>query len=289
MLEQARLIDWSTLQFHLMWIYEGPPSHTGKVVNRESEYYALWLVRRGSARITGERGVRVAEAGQWMVRELGPCSQEFSEDAEILSVNFKLAWPTGQHFLDVRQSLVLEAEAFPRLERTALPLLKQVNRTIGQAGLLLPGQRVDIHLFLATQARFIRWMEAFTDAAVNAGVSPTRLGLADERVIKAANLLERWPLDRPFDQSELERETGLTIQHLDRLFAKECQTTPGRYFDLRRLEQAKLRLATTSSSIKEIAYQLGFNSQSHFARWFGKRQKATPKDYRQHSQLIYRK
>lgn len=282
MLEQARLIDWSSLQFFLMWIYEAPP-HSGKIFTKRSEFFSMWLIRKGSVEITADGRTLRASEGQWVVRELGPCSQEFSPDAEILSVNFGLHWPTGEDFLNVRKTVIFEADRYPRLEVTARHLLRLVESQVGKAFHVLQAQRVDLHVFLDLQRELLNWVGVFVDTMTQEGMTATRLGITDARIIRATKLLNQWPLDTPIEQSLLAKEAGVTIQHLDRLFAKELHMSPGRYFEARRLGQAKRCLATTSDSIKETAFRLGFRSESHFSRWFKQHESVSPTVYRKNS------
>lgn len=68
--------------------------------------------------------------------------------------------------------------------------------------------------------------------------------------------------------------------HFARAFKTATGSSPHRYLILRRMERAKILLKVTRTSIAEIAYGLGFASQSHFIAQFRKAVGTTPKSYR---------
>lgn len=64
-----------------------------------------------------------------------------------------------------------------------------------------------------------------------------------------------------------------------REFKKLVGVTPYQYLIDKRLEQAKLLLSQPNANIGAIAYDLGFNDQSHFTRTFKGHFDLTPKQY----------
>lgn len=69
---------------------------------------------------------------------------------------------------------------------------------------------------------------------------------------------------------ELARLLGVSIRHLQRLFAARVQRCPQQLLKEERLRSAQ-QLLLTASSVKEVAYGLGFRQASQFSR-----------DYRHH-------
>ncbi len=69
--------------------------------------------------------------------------------------------------------------------------------------------------------------------------------------------------------------------YLIRMFSLGFGLTPIAYINRRRVEKAQLMLQTTSMSVKEIAYTLGFTDNSYFNRLFKKHTGLTPMNYRQ--------
>ena len=73
---------------------------------------------------------------------------------------------------------------------------------------------------------------------------------------------------------------GLTLQQLNNI----CRKVKGRSIlplvGLARLSAAQSELVNTSKSVKEIAFDLGFKTDSHFSNFFKRATKVTPGEYR---------
>ncbi|WP_308634576.1 helix-turn-helix domain-containing protein [Paenibacillus silvisoli] len=63
-------------------------------------------------------------------------------------------------------------------------------------------------------------------------------------------------------------------------FKKHFGVPPLKYVSRKRVDKAKILLATTTSSIKEIADQIGFKETNHFAKFFRKETGQSPTEYR---------
>ncbi len=75
-------------------------------------------------------------------------------------------------------------------------------------------------------------------------------------------------LGRPLDMARLSQEACLSKAQLYRLFRQELGLTPGEYLLAQRLEKARHYLVRQDISITEVAFELGFQSLSHFSRRF---------------------
>lgn len=74
---------------------------------------------------------------------------------------------------------------------------------------------------------------------------------------------------------------GLKPRHFLTVFSRCFGATPYRYVVGRRLEAAARRLACNAGSIAEIAYDVGYSSQSHFTAAFRRAYGETPRKYAQ--------
>lgn len=74
----------------------------------------------------------------------------------------------------------------------------------------------------------------------------------------------------------LAQTAGYSRAHFVRLFGRTTGTTPHRYVLLRRLEQARHLLLTSSLPLAEVASATGFSSQSHLNSAFVRRYRCTP-------------
>lgn len=85
---------------------------------------------------------------------------------------------------------------------------------------------------------------------------------------------------------DINLETVANIVHLNpsyfsSIFKKEVGVSFSNYLNKIRIEQSKLMLKNTDSSIVEIALEVGFEDQSYFSKVFKNLTKMTPKQYRQ--------
>ena len=85
------------------------------------------------------------------------------------------------------------------------------------------------------------------------------------------------------EKMELEtvgRAVNLSKYHLSRLFRQEMGISLGRYIEQRRIEYAKVLLASSSLSVGEIGERVGFGSSMYFSNVFRKTEGISPRGYR---------
>ena len=87
-------------------------------------------------------------------------------------------------------------------------------------------------------------------------------------------------LDRNITLAEIGSKVEMSPFHFARLFKQSTGLAPHRYVLERRIDRAKTLLLDTSLPLAEIAYRLGFASQSHFTALFRRFTSTTPKAYR---------
>jgi len=100
---------------------------------------------------------------------------------------------------------------------------------------------------------------------------------------RMTGLLE-WLLDHLAETLTVERMAecvAMSPRNFRRVFATTFDTTPARFVERLRLEQACLQLTSKQGSIERIASAVGFHSVDAFRRAFRNRYDATPGEYRQ--------
>jgi AraC family transcriptional regulator len=75
-------------------------------------------------------------------------------------------------------------------------------------------------------------------------------------------------------------QLGIGTHQFTRLFRQTMGFSPYRYVMQRRIERARVLLEKTSLPLAEIAFALGFVSQSHFTSMFRREVRTTPQSYR---------
>ena len=107
----------------------------------------------------------------------------------------------------------------------------------------------------------------------------TQAGLAPWQLGRAMDIIES-TLDRDVSLAGIAREVGLSRFHFLRAFKAATGLPPHRYQSQLRLARAKMLLRTTTLSIGEIASQVGYNDQGHFARRFRQHAGVSPTRFR---------
>jgi len=80
--------------------------------------------------------------------------------------------------------------------------------------------------------------------------------------------------------NELAESVKISPYHFSRLFKKETGYSPYEYVLKTRIDHAKVLLKKTELSVKEIAFKVGFNSESNFINTFSSRLGLTPNEFR---------
>src|SRR5262249_35621933 len=84
----------------------------------------------------------------------------------------------------------------------------------------------------------------------------------------------------PLDLEQIASEASFSPYHLIRLFRQAFDQTPHQYLIQRRIEQAKLLLATGELSVTEVCFEVGFQGLGSFSALFHRSVGQPPKIYR---------
>ncbi len=82
--------------------------------------------------------------------------------------------------------------------------------------------------------------------------------------------------------AEFAQSVNLSVWRLCHIFKSNVGMPPIRYLRLMRMERAKDLLESSFLSVKEIAFQVGLNDESHFVRDFKSTYGFSPALYRSH-------
>lgn len=82
------------------------------------------------------------------------------------------------------------------------------------------------------------------------------------------------------DLGQLSDLAGISIPHLHTLFKKFTNRSPYQFIQARRLQEAKVLLASTPLAIKEIAHRCGFRDVGNFCRVFKQNNGLTAQEFR---------
>lgn len=101
-----------------------------------------------------------------------------------------------------------------------------------------------------------------------------------EKVIDDAKFYIRQNVDRTIDMKELATSLNIGYSYFRKLFKTNTGLSPHQYCLDLKIMRAKEQILTTELSIKEIAYNLGFESIHYFSRLYKKKTGACPSELR---------
>ena len=101
-----------------------------------------------------------------------------------------------------------------------------------------------------------------------------------EKAVDEALVFIRQHLGEELSVGTVAAHVGLSESHFSRKFRKVMNSSPKDFIIRRRITEAKHLLKNTSASVKEIAFQVGFNSESHFINTFTEKNGLSPKQFR---------
>lgn len=85
---------------------------------------------------------------------------------------------------------------------------------------------------------------------------------------------------QPISLKQLSREVNLSPYHFCRRFRQDTGFSPHEFIIITRLNVARQLLMRTARPVKEIAFDAGFGSESHFVSTFKKHMGITPGEFR---------
>ncbi len=106
--------------------------------------------------------------------------------------------------------------------------------------------------------------------------------ILDERIRDAMVFLSEH-LDRPVSVEVVAKQSGMSQYHFMRVFKEQVGASPARYHTYLRMEKAK-QMLEQKRDIVDVAYDLGYSSQSHFGNVFAKTVGITTRKYLQQAQ-----
>ena len=164
------------------------------------------------------------------------------------------------------------------LDKVRLLHLKQLEKIVSQwheIGLLLEKKEPEsIHLI---NGKLIETLSFLAEESAFDNEYPEELKRTLQRI--------ETRLDSAVSLEELADVAGCSVSTLQRLFSRYCKTTPYRYRQKLRMQQAVQLLDHSFLSIKEIAGRIGYADQAYFSNDFKKYYHLSPGEWRKKKNL----
>lgn len=102
----------------------------------------------------------------------------------------------------------------------------------------------------------------------------------NNHIRKAKVFIEEHYWEDTLSREDIAHHVGLNASYFGKLFKAETGEHLSDYLIKIRIEKAKKLILTTQKNISEIAFEVGFNSQSYFGYIFKKKERCSPKEFR---------
>lgn len=124
--------------------------------------------------------------------------------------------------------------------------------------------------------------EAFSNMRIRIPYKSDKIGDIDAELhmIESYVLLQKEYKNPDLNRNLISRATGLSVHRISEIVNSAFEKNLNDWINDHRITEAESLLVTSELSIKEIYYEVGFNSKSAFNHAFKKRMQVTPSAYR---------
>ena len=260
-------MDFTLLETKLIWATERKIEAESLHSPMFPDDIPVWLIRRGRMKLRYDDETTEAKAGEWVLPKRGSAWHDFTDDAVILSLRFRLRWLNREEFFERSHTVVLKDPADGSMRAVAETLVARAE----------PATPAD---YFVQQSAFYRWLELYAKILHDSGLRLRDAGQTDPRLIRAREWLDAAALSQRIPRLDFAARVGWSLPQLTRRFTAEYGVTPRTYFEQRRFSCARAELTRGRLTIKEIAGELGFGSLAQFSNWFSRHAKKSPRHYR---------
>jgi AraC-like DNA-binding protein/quercetin dioxygenase-like cupin family protein len=235
------------------------------------DYYVIGLVAAGVQTFSYRRSTYLTPPGGIIL--LNPGEAHTGEAAAGAGgFAYRALYPTAEHLAPLMAELGRPGQlpGFPSARVDDAALAAQ----IGQFHDALRGGDAPI-------ARETRWLTMLATLITRYGAERLTLPVAGREpraIVRAQAYLEAHAAE-PITLADLAAHAGLSAFHLVRCFRRALGVPPHAYLESVRIARAQ-RLIAAGTPLAEIAYAIGYSSQSHFTTRFRKIIGVTPGRYR---------
>jgi AraC-like DNA-binding protein len=250
-----------------------------------SPFARIYFIEEGEARIIREKSVITLRPGCLYLTPPFAIHSYACDNAFSVSYVHMYEKPVGMSVFEKYdfpaevQAETIDGALFRRLleinpgRELATPDPSQYDNSFTLFNIIAQNDDVTLATKIETQAIllmiFSRFMAYLSD----------KTAYIDKRIYKVLLHINN-NIGEPMPTSVLADICCTCNDYFIRLFRKEMNCTPIDYINRKRIEKAQLMLVVNDISIKEIAYQVGFDNISYFFRLFRKLTGHPPREIR---------
>ncbi|MFO1438210.1 MAG: helix-turn-helix transcriptional regulator [Verrucomicrobiaceae bacterium] len=307
---------WRSLRCEWLWVYRGAVPVCGVWSAEIPVPAGVFFVEQGSGRIRADGKEIMVKRGEAFFSAPGPRQHWFAPGTRLLSVGFRCLWPderpvfrAGLNFAGKDGTKPLKRTAEAGTPQSSDPENESLRRSILCGGMIHLSQlrTATLELFRrvhrgrkavtfreavkpmthalagwsAREAAFQSWFAVWCEVMRKHGTSPEPQTATKGRRSRVEQLIA-WLDTRPLDQTTptLPPGFGLGLRRADQLLQQHLGTSLRGHLERRRLDAARERVLAGESTLKQIAFELGFRHASHFTAWFRRQVGVSPSVYR---------
>jgi AraC-like DNA-binding protein len=275
---------WRSLRHEWLWVYRGPVPTCGVWSAEIPVPPGVFFVERGEVRIRADGREVIVPRGHAFVSAPGLRQHWFAENTRLLSVGFRSHWPDG---IPLFRSGLNIAAKLPKLRLATLELFRRVH--VGQKSVTYREATQHSSRTIADwashDAAFASWFVVLIETLHQLGIQPE---LPAGKSRRRVDQLIAWLNARPLDQTAptLPPAFPLGTRRADQLLQQHLGIGMRAFLERRRLDAARERIPSDTTTLKEIAYTLGFRHASHFTAWFRRHTGVSPSVYRSGGEAV---
>lgn len=276
-----RYDQWLQLRLGLLACYRGQPaSFSTPLIS--PDYLSVWLIHRGSATLQVSGECLKVSAGEGVLLPAGPREQAFSADVDFHSLSFFANWPDGRSLFPQKTPWVFKGN-----QAALIQVMDGIQDLFAHAvsahSFFSFREQVPLETFLDLQQQLPKFLKLLIQLLESDGHAIRENREMDERVLRAIEFMEQYHWQQgSLRLRDLAKSCGLSASHLDRLFRLELDSSPMKWMNRLRQQKARRLLQTGHLPVKQVAYELGFLSLSHFSRWYREQTGHPPGEEKNH-------
>ena len=242
--------------------------------NHTGTAYVTWFLRKGHVSVRSQDRIIRASAGDWVIIDpLTTRSHDFSPDAKLLSIRFRVDWQGIPFIPPLREPRVYDGSESKALLEASEKLIEDQQPSKLKSS---PSKHSDACKRKAALFEWLSHWHRLREESENIPLSKT-----DARIFAILRAIGGPASIAPLDYAQLSSEVGLSKAQLIRIFKANLGLTPQQWREAQCLKSAEDDILQRKLSVKEIAARLGFYDASHFTKWFRNKTGSSPRKWRE--------